>query len=70
MLDEVDHEDGEAAAATAATATIIKGNLTVLLFKDAQVFLDLILSLPVSKAMRRAVVFRTPRLFVCGDVNR
>ena len=30
VLDEVDHEDGEAAA----TATIIKGNLTVLLFKD------------------------------------
>ena len=25
---------------------------------------------PVSKAMRRAVVFRTPRLFVCGDENR
>ena len=41
MLDEVDHEDGEAAAATAAT---IKGDLAVLLFKDAQVFLDLLLS--------------------------
>ena len=63
MLDEVDHEDGEAAA----TATIIKGNLTVLLFKCSLTSSSV---MPVSKAMRRVVVFRTPRLFVCGDVNR
>lgn len=43
MLDEVDHEDGEAATATTAAAiNAVKGNLAVLLFKDVKVSADLL----------------------------